>query len=654
MAAAEALRPQGALWISSAQADLIFGLLGTHARCAGATLHLRDELFADRRGRRVAIAAPGRAAAAAALRAAFFHLSRAAEAACGAAAGGRCDLDAAAWSYDDGKGVRHGPFPAPKLVAWARRGAFGPAADALPLRHAALHCWVPLWALVEWEAAAAAGAGGAACADADAMEVDWEASVDAVNAARAGGALGGAAAAGAAAREAAAAEAAAELAELMDYDIAPPEEEGAGGPPARRDGLRAVLIVDTNILISRLATLERALDALGAEAGVEVALLVPWVVVNELDALKDCGREPTASAARRALGRLRALAAEREARVRLQPAAEHAAAAAAAALPDVGAPRLRNDDLILSTCLHYERGLAAVLRARGHAAAAVLLTNDRGLAARAGACGVAALSGDRLPRTAAALAAVVPRGEAAAMDAAGGPPPPPLSPESSAGAAPAAPDGLAAQLAALQVQRAAGMPPPVLSFERSNSVSSAAPPLAAASAAAAAAPAPLPPAADPADELAAIVERCLAPGVAHYRQQDLGDLWIEMLEDAARPPWDAPTTLCVVTAHKSSFWGVLNSESLARARTLEAFLRCGGRRRGAHFGAPQVAHDAAAAAAAAALALLRELASGLGRPRADGLPPPDPAEVPDFVSQGAARAALEEGAAAAEALLARL
>jgi hypothetical protein len=216
MAAAGALRPQGALWISSAQADLLFGLLGTHACCAGATLHLRDELFADRRGRRVAIAAPGRAAAAAALRAALFHLSRAAEAARGEAARGRCDLDAAAWGYDDGRGVRHGPFPAPKLVAWARRGAFGSATDALPLRHASLHCWVPLWALVEWEAAAAAGAGGAAGAGADAMEVDWEVSVDAVNAARAGGSLGGAAAAGAAAREAAAAEAAAaELAELM-------------------------------------------------------------------------------------------------------------------------------------------------------------------------------------------------------------------------------------------------------------------------------------------------------------------------------------------------------------------------------------------------------------------------------------------------------
>ncbi len=438
---------------------------------------------------------------------------------------------------------------------------------------------------------------------------------------------------------------------MQDYDLAPPEE--GGGRLGRPDGLRAVLIVDTNILVSRLATLERALDALGAEAGVEVALLVPWVVVNELDALKDCGREPTASAARRALGRLRALAAGREARVRLQPAAEHAAAAVAAALPDVGAPRLQNDDLILSTCLHYERGLAAALRARGHAAAAVLLTNDRGLAARAGACGVASLSGDRLPRTAAALAAVVPRGEAAAMDAAGGPPPPPLSPESSAGDAPAAPDGLAAPLAALQVQRAAGMPPPVSSFERSNSVSFAAPPLAAAAAAAAATPAaPPPPAADAADELAAIVERCLAPGVAHYRQQDLGDLWIEMLEDAARPPWDAPTTLRVLAHKKSSFWGVLNSESLARARTLEAFLRGGDRRRGGRGAAPQAA--GAAEATAAALALLRELAAALGRPRADGLPPPDPAEVPDFVSQGAARAALEEGAAAAEALLARL
>ena len=61
---------------------------------------------------------------------------------------------------------------------------------------------------------------------------------------------------------------------------------------------------------------------------------------------------------------------------------------AAEPLPDVGARQLRNDDMILQTCLHASRSLAAAFGAVGHRAAAFLLTNDRGLCLRAGVNGI--------------------------------------------------------------------------------------------------------------------------------------------------------------------------------------------------------------------------------------------------------------------------
>lgn len=56
---------------------------------------------------------------------------------------------------------------------------------------------------------------------------------------------------------------------------------------------------------------------------VEVLLMVPWVVLSELDLLKHSERKVQSAAARNALHRLRALTARRDTCVRLQPAAEH-------------------------------------------------------------------------------------------------------------------------------------------------------------------------------------------------------------------------------------------------------------------------------------------------------------------------------------------
>lgn len=83
-------------------------------------------------------------------------------------------------------------------------------------------------------------------------------------------------------------------------------------------------MVDTNILLSHLTFTERTFERLaGGAPALEVQLLVPWVVLNELDRLKDGGRAAQAEAARRALRRLRALTTERDGYCRGQSAAEH-------------------------------------------------------------------------------------------------------------------------------------------------------------------------------------------------------------------------------------------------------------------------------------------------------------------------------------------
>jgi hypothetical protein len=374
---------------------------------------------------------------------------------------------------------------------------------------------------------------------------------------------------------------------------------------------------------------------------------------------------------------------------------------AAERLPDVGGRELRNDDMILQTCLHAQRAFAAPFRAAGHRAAVFLLSNDRGLCVRAAANGVDCLTAHEFPRTPEGLAARVPAAEAADMEAAAGgapaaafpqpggefsgspvgPPPigasraphpsPAVAPPAAFGEAAAAAQARAAAAAAsLRLQQAqhehlsAGLhqlqlhaqqaaaerlyaeqqqqqqqqqaqqqaiqqqqaqqaqllqqqqpspgtgglvdlgidphqaaamlahlqaghepTPQMLRMAQSIHAHHAAQAQAAqeaaqqqAEAAAAyaqatqaapgrrqqrqqqpgappprrAAPPPDPGAA--VEALCSVVERCLAPGVKHVRQQDLGDLWLDMLGEDVRPPWDAGQVLRVMDSHNTSFW----------------------------------------------------------------------------------------------------
>lgn len=154
-------------------------------------------------------------------------------------------------------------------------------------------------------------------------------------------------------------------------------------------------------------------------------------------------RPDVAEAARRALQRLRSLTSERDTWLRAQPAAEHTRAVAEVSLGGGSLDRtLRNDDMVLQTCLLTQRTVikvgppvgggggggggawgGRVLSAQlgwrcrlllvlqgycdaGYRAAVFLLTNDRGLTVRAEANGVRCLSAEGLPRDPRALAKV--------------------------------------------------------------------------------------------------------------------------------------------------------------------------------------------------------------------------------------------------------
>ena len=41
------------------------------------------------------------------------------------------------------QGKKQGPFPFARMLNWANKNAFGN--PAMPIQHASLYCWVPLW-----------------------------------------------------------------------------------------------------------------------------------------------------------------------------------------------------------------------------------------------------------------------------------------------------------------------------------------------------------------------------------------------------------------------------------------------------------------------------------------------------------------------------
>lgn len=161
--------------------------------------------------------------------------------------------------------------------------------------------------------------------------MDWESMAAELKKERSAGVLSAAPAAGRLLPDFPELAAAAAGPEPMELEEALPVTLAAGGGATAR----ALIVVDTNVLISHPATLERLLHALAAAAdppsaaresrSLEVQALVPWIVLNELDRLKSSPDGGKAAAAAHALQRLRLLLMTRDAGIRGQTAAEHAA-----------------------------------------------------------------------------------------------------------------------------------------------------------------------------------------------------------------------------------------------------------------------------------------------------------------------------------------
>ena len=147
----------------------------------------------------------------------------------------------------------------------------------------------------------------------------------------------------------------------------------------------------------------------------------------------------------------------------------------------------------------------------------------------------------------------------------------------------------------------------------------------------------------PSEQLYSTVERCLAPAVKYYRQQDLGDLWLDMLREEDRPPWrGAIPVLGVLRTHSTTFWGLFKKEEMELlTKELTRFFKWGGGKRAHHSeeGTREIV-----IAASQLMDIFTGLLKGLGKPKDEtaGVSP-DPSEIPEFVSMGEAKAALEEG-----------
>jgi hypothetical protein len=440
--------------------------------------------------------------------------------------------DAAGWFYIDPGARIHGPCATAQLAAWWRAGYW--KAD-LPVRNGASTAWLPVGVLL----------GGVTPARAVDMEVDEQAASAAADELAAWRAAGGA----------------------SDDDACMTD---ALPPVTASHADTVMLVIDTNVLLSRFALLRRAATAL---RGAAVAL-VPWTAVCELDGLKNSQAPGVARLARDANAALAAAMAAADPFFRGESAADSRTAAAEA---DATAPsgRASGDDRILASALRLRHGGAAVL----------LVTNDTNLRLKALVNGLPAFTADALPTTPQALAAA----------AAAPPPPPPPPALLRAPSAEAAPPPLPPHLPPPALLRApSAEAAPALSLPAVVSLPAEPPQPAAALPRAAPSPSPEALAAAPGAALACVA-RGAAPVLEALLRAELEALFADVVSEAT--PFSGRDALRVLKRH----WNACFRHALpARAAAAGAALHeacCAAARRDASASASSTARAAATAAA---------------------------------------------------------
>ncbi|KAK9844172.1 hypothetical protein WJX81_006975 [Elliptochloris bilobata] len=366
-------RPENVvIWIPADKVETLFGTLGTATEVAGAAVKLLDEAQRNSVKGRQEPATPS--------------------------------ADLCVWSYLHPKsGERQGPFTWQKLSKWIEKGVMQP--DIL-LERGDVRCWLPLWL----------AATATKCLLPAVKKAPPPASTPVLASPALPAVINGE---GFFTTEVEMEERSDNFAAMLEWERAAGHALSLMDMPCDMEGValgvvalplpmdiaveghaaRLYLVVDTNILLTHLAVLEHLRTALGrgsaaargpgegGSAEVDVVVVVPWIVLYELDRIKSErpdseGLHKMAAHARAAIRHL-AQEAERPPGERFyvgESLTEFKQAAAALG----GRGRTPNDDRVLFCALaRRERA--------GAADAAVLLTRDANLRVKAAACDLEAL-----------------------------------------------------------------------------------------------------------------------------------------------------------------------------------------------------------------------------------------------------------------------
>ena len=629
--------------------QLIFGIMGTHVQMGAVFFQLESTFQSDRLGRKVTVFAPSRRAAALALASFVYELTHmSVEASSG-------------WMYVDPNEQIRGPYTSLRVRKWRAQNYFD-ASFPLMLNNSVVPIWIPAF-MVE--------------ALADVLEeneklstefvsmrgddpcMDWEETIDEDVAAARRRVLEVHSLALKAGDEAVGDVAASDgrvTARLesvvshtstsmpMDYDAC--DYNVFGGV---ENSMHVCVVLDTNVLLSHFSFLERRFGDLmhgSSKRGnvLSLILVIPWVVLCELDHLKE-GR--LRDSALYAIKRIHTLASARDSYVHIQGSASHKQAVEEVALIDGHNQSLRNDDFIMQACVFFQERLVKRMREKKHAAQCVLISNDRGLQLRARSNGITCLKAVEVESSVDAFVDAIGPGSggvhgkgnpaAPGMHAADG-----TKPVETTLPTTRVSREVEDFLSSLQLQ-ASGPPERHHHHNQRGQTPQAR------------SQQPFQSAPDRRSHHEAMevlhtksavsrpvivdaVQHGLGAFVRYMRQQDLGDLWDELLEDELKwPGWEASDVLKVLTRHSSTFWGAFDRRLLDEAKTLLRYMSPS--RFDAH------AHECAIIAKK----LLNAAYSAFSRPVADTqTEAPDPLSVHGFISLGDAKVAVRESIDALE------
>lgn len=561
------------------QVRSLFGSLGTHSQFgSGAVLWLQDKFFSDHLGRKIIVMGPSKQAAADGMKAFLEDLT------------GVEPTDGSAWRYVDPKGIQHGPYGHAKMLTWYHKGYFD-SKMAMLYENPVIRVWVPVWILEYLDHSDSSGVPGQK-SSVDGME--WEATVQDVADLRTSYV---------------------EIVHQNTIDGIHPVTGGFGGGVAPMDYdavevawddgtvVHLVAVLDTNVLLSHFSFLERAFqEMLSSSSSYELMVIVPWVVLNELDHLKE-GRNR--EAAIYAIKRINTLNSQRDSFLFIQSARSHTTAVNTISLPDQK-QSLRNDDFIMQTCMYFEQGMVQNMRKKGHKACITLVSNDQGLQMRAAANGLNCIKAVEFATNGKKLVEKLSQIEAEHSSSMLGDSDEKIKNNTEH-------NDMEHLLSRVVDTRHVEQPKSSVVVQAVQS------------------PAPL----VSMHDLHMLITDAIAHGlgtvVMYFRQQDLGDMWEELLEDELKPPWEAPQVLKVMIRHSTTFWHIFDRNLIQDAKVLLRYL---------HFRAFEAhAHDCVLIV----MRLLHASQAAFSKPF-DG-EAPDPATVPNFVSLGQAKKAIEDSIA---------